>query len=70
MPFLKKGVAALVNEDGKNWDLFLSVFALAYNSTPNTVTEFSTFFLLHGRETLLPVQRYLDEPRLHSAFRA
>ena len=64
MRSLKKSLAALVSEDGKNWDLFLAAVALAYNSTPHTVTGYSPFFLTHGREVVLPVQRYLDEPRL------
>ena len=60
MSSLKKSSAALVSEDGRDWDLFLSAVALAYNSTPHTVTGFSPFFLAHGRETMLPGQRYLD----------
>ena len=64
MRSLKKGLAALVSEDGKNWDSFLSAVALGYNSTPHTATNYSPFFLLHGREAVLPVQRYLDEPRV------
>ena len=64
MRSLKKGLAALVSEDGRDWDLFLFAVALAYDSTPHSVTGYYPFFLTHGREAVLPVQRFLDEPRL------
>ena len=64
MRSLKKSLAALVSEGGRDWDLFLAAVALAHNSTPHTVTGYSPFFLTHGREAVLPVQRYLDEPRM------
>ena len=54
----------MLSKDWKNWDLFLAVVALAYNPTRHTVTGYSSFFLTQGREAILPVQRYLDEPRL------
>lgn len=64
MRTLKKALGALVDEDGKDWDRHLQAVALAHNSTPHTATGFSPFFLEHGREAVLPVQRFLDEPRL------
>ena len=64
MRTLKKGLAALVSEDGRDWDIFLSAVALAHNTTRHIATGFSPFFLTQGREAVLPVQRYLDEPRL------
>ena len=64
MRTLKKGLAALVSEDGRDWDIFLSAVALAHNTTPHIATGFSPFFLTQGREAVLPVQRHLDEPRL------
>ena len=64
MRTLKKGLAALVSEDGKDWDVFLPAVVLAHNSTPHAATGYSPFFLTQGREALLPVQRHLDEPRL------
>lgn len=63
MRSLKKGLTALVSEDGRDWDLFLSAVALAYNSTPHS-TGYSPYVLVHGGEDRLPVQKYLDEPRL------
>ena len=64
MRTLKKGLAALVSEDGKDWDLFLPAVAMAHNATPHIATGYSPFFLTQGREAPLPVQRHLEEPRL------
>ena len=66
MRTLKKGLSAIVGKDGRNWDLFLPAVALAHNATPHVATGLSAFFLSHGREAVLPVQRHLDEPRLDS----
>ncbi|PHJ20671.1 gag-pol fusion protein [Cystoisospora suis] len=40
MRTLRKALAALVNEEGNNWDTYLSVVALAHNSTPHMSTGF------------------------------
>lgn len=44
--------------------------ALASNSTFHIVRGLLPFFLLHERKVVLLVQKYLDEPRLDSEFRA
>lgn len=64
MRFLKKNSPMLVNEEGREWSLFLFAVALAYNTTPHTAARYTPFFLLHGRKALLPVQRYLAKPCL------
>lgn len=69
MRTLKSGLRALVDEDGRDWDTHLQAVALAHNSTPSTATGHSPFFLEHGREAVLPVQRHLDEPRLEPVAR-
>lgn len=61
---LKKGFAASVSEKGRELGLFLSSVAFGYSSTPHVGTEFLPLLLLHGREVVLLVQRYLDEPSL------
>lgn len=45
MPSLKKGLAALVSENGKDSNLFLPAVAFAYNSTNHNVTGVLPFFL-------------------------
>ena len=69
MRTLKKGLATLVAENGHDWDLYLPAVALAHNSTPHLATGYSPYFLTHGREAILPVQRHLDEPRLDHTSR-
>lgn len=64
MRTLKKGLSSLVSEDGRDWDLYLSAVALAHNSTPHRVTGYSPFFLVNGREAVMPIQRHWDEPNL------
>ena len=64
MRSLKKSLAALVREEKKYWDLLLPAVAFGYNTTPHTAIGHSPFFLVHGREAVLPVQRHLDEPKL------
>lgn len=64
MRTLKRALSALVEWDGKQWDLHLSAVSFAHNTTPHIVTGFTPFFLTRGREAVLPLQRYLDEPRL------
>lgn len=49
--------------------LILSFVAFGYNSTPHVNTEFSPFFVLHRREAMLPVWRYLDEPWFDLEFK-
>lgn len=56
---MKKSLAALISDDGREWDLFLPVVALSYNTTPHTA-GYTPFFLLHDRKSVLPVQKYLD----------
>ena len=55
MRTLKKGLASLVSEDGRNWGLFVSAVALAHNTTPHTSPGYSTFFMMHRREAMLSV---------------
>jgi hypothetical protein len=44
-----------VNKYGNNWDDFVDYARMAQRATPHTVTKFSPFYLLHGREMRLPV---------------
>jgi len=39
-----------INASHTNWDVVLPFYLMAYRATPNTITKFSPFYLLHGRE--------------------
>jgi hypothetical protein len=43
-----------INASGSNWDPLIPFYLMAYNSCPHTITNFSPFYMLHGRELLLP----------------
>ena len=60
MRTLKKGLSSLVSEHGRDWDLYLSAVAYAHNTTPDMSTGYSPFFLTHGREATLFIQRHFD----------
>ena len=43
-----------VNKDQRNWDKWVPLVQMAYRSTPHSITRYSPYFLLHGREMKLP----------------
>ena len=51
---LHTGISHYINSANTNWDTLVPFFLMAYRATPNTVTGFSPFYLLHGREMQLP----------------
>jgi len=51
---LHAGMSHFVNSSNTNWDVVVQFFLMAYRATPNTVTGYSQFYLLHGREMVLP----------------
>jgi transposase InsO family protein len=42
---------------GRNWDVVMPFFLMAYRGTPHSTTGYSPFYLLHGREMVLPKGR-------------
>ena len=69
MRTLKKALEALFREEESEWDVRLQAAAFAHSWTPHTGTSYSPFFVVHGREAVLPVQRHLDTPRLAAPSR-
>ena len=69
MRTLKKALSAFASEDLCEWDVHLQAVAFARNATPHTSTNHSPFFLVHGREAILPSHRHLDAPRLDAPSR-
>ena len=59
---LKKILSIQISKVGNHWDLCCASAAYAYNSTPHSTTGRSPFFLMHGFEALLPIQRELELP--------
>jgi len=51
---LHTGLSHYINASHTNWDVVVPFYVMAYRATPNTVTNFSPFYLLHGREMPLP----------------
>ena len=47
-------LAKMVNEDQRNWDLYISSCCLAYNTAVHSSTDFTPSFLEFGRELRLP----------------
>jgi len=48
------GLSHYLNASHTDWDVVVPFYFMAYRATPNTVTKFSPFYLLHGREMPLP----------------
>ena len=69
MRILKEALSAFASEDGCDWDVHLEAVPFAHNETPHTSTNHSPFFLVHGREAVLPIQRHLNTPRLDAPSR-
>ena len=52
---LKDMVAKYIKPCGSDWDEHITALAFAYNTSKHSVTGYSPFFLIHGREARLPV---------------
>ena len=48
------GLSHYVNATHTNWDILVPFYLMAHRATPSSVTGFSPFYLLHGREMPLP----------------
>ena len=51
---LNQGLSRYVNASGTNWDTLVPLYLMAYRATPHGTTGYSPYFLLHGREMVLP----------------
>lgn len=45
-----------VNKEQNGWDEWLDFALMAYRTTPHTVTGYSPYYLIHGREANLPTE--------------
>ena len=45
-----------MSKEAQNWDKWLPYAVLAYRTTPDTVTGYSTHYLVYGQELRLPIE--------------
>jgi transposase InsO family protein len=51
---INRALGLYVNAAGNDWDTLLPLFLMSYRAAPSTVTGYSPFYLLHGREMVVP----------------
>jgi hypothetical protein len=51
---MNRAFAFYVNAAGNDWDTVLPFFLMSYRAAPSTVTGYSPYYLLHGREMAMP----------------
>jgi hypothetical protein len=51
---LGEGISHYVNACGNNWDTLFTLFLMAFRNTPHGTSKFTPFYMLHGREMVLP----------------
>jgi hypothetical protein len=59
MRTMKDALSIYCDESQKDWDLHLNGVSAAYNTTINSQTGFTPFFMLYGREARLPSEMWL-----------
>ena len=60
---LAQSLSMYVSSDQKDWDQHLNSVLFAYRVSPSEVTGESPFYMLYGREPLLPMDTALIPPR-------
>ena len=48
-----------MNASGTNWDTLVPFYLMAYRATPHGTSGYSPYYLLHGREMILPTSQDL-----------
>jgi transposase InsO family protein len=56
---MHKSLSHYINASGTNWDTILNLFVLSYNGTPHSSSGYSPFYLIYGREVVLPTSQQL-----------
>ena len=53
---LQRALLKMIDENQSDWDKYLDSVLFAYHTSKQASTKFSPFFLLYGREPVLPVE--------------
>ena len=61
MKILGNSLRTLVNKRLSDWDKYCEQIALAYRATPHPSTGETPFYLMHGRDLKLPMERMVEE---------
>ena len=61
MKVLGNSLSTLVNKHQSDWDKYCEQIALAYRATPHPSTGETPFYLMHGRDLKLPMERMVEE---------
>jgi len=57
---LNQTMSHYVNKYGNDWDNYVDYTLMVHHATPYSVTKFSPYCLLHGRDMRLPNMDYLS----------
>jgi len=58
---LKDMLAMFVHKNQADWDIYIPVVAHGYRTTVNSVTGYSPFRMLYGREAKLPTESWIEK---------
>ena len=56
---MNQGLNHYVNASVTNWDTHIPFYLMAYQATPHDTSGYSPYYLLHGREMILPTSKHL-----------
>ena len=58
--YLNDALAKYINRDFRNWDTYIPSVAMAYRTSVNETTRHTPFFLVYGRDPILPMDTLLN----------
>ena len=61
MRILKDSLAIYCQENQDDWDEHLRGVTMAYNTTVNSQTGYTPFFMMYGREAILPTESWMTK---------
>jgi transposase InsO family protein len=56
---MHRGLSHYINAAGTSWDTLVPLYLMAYRSLPHSSTGFTPYYLLHGREMVIPTTQSL-----------